>query len=79
MGKIEARLRGAACYPPASGVATAVGTYRAPVPPEVMVVVVRRYLRYALFSRDVEDLLLESGAEVDHVTVFRWVQRFTPL
>jgi hypothetical protein len=27
----------------------------------------------------VEELLAESGVEVDHVTVFRWVQRFTPL
>jgi transposase-like protein len=29
--------------------------------------------------RDVEELLAERGIEVDHVTVFRWVQRFTPL
>jgi transposase-like protein len=28
---------------------------------------------------DVEELLAERGVEVDHVTVFRWVQRFTPL
>jgi len=27
----------------------------------------------------VEELLVERGVEVDHVTVFRWVQRFTPL
>jgi transposase-like protein len=27
----------------------------------------------------VEELLAERGVEVDHVTVFRWVQRFTPL
>ena len=29
--------------------------------------------------RDVEELLAERGVEVDHVSVFRWVQRFTPL
>jgi transposase-like protein len=29
--------------------------------------------------RDVEELLTERGVEVDHVTVYRWVQRFTPL
>src|SRR3712207_6600469 len=29
--------------------------------------------------RDVEELLAERGIAVDHVTVFRWVQRFTPL
>jgi IS6 family transposase len=27
----------------------------------------------------VEELLAERGIEVDHVTVYRWVQRFTPL
>jgi transposase-like protein len=31
------------------------------------------------FYRDVEELLAERGIEVDHVTVYRWVQRFTPL
>jgi IS6 family transposase len=42
-------------------------------------VAVRLYLRYNLSYRDVEELLLERGVEVDHVTVLRWVQRFTPL
>jgi transposase-like protein len=36
-------------------------------------------LRFGLSYRDVEELLGERGIEVDHVTVFRWVQRFTPL
>jgi transposase-like protein len=40
---------------------------------------VRWYLRYALSYRDVEELLAERGIEVDHVTIYRWVQRFTPL
>jgi IS6 family transposase len=48
-------------------------------PPEVIVLAVRWYLRYGLSYRDVEELLAERGIEVDHVTVFRWVQRFTPL
>ncbi|MEV4826804.1 IS6 family transposase [Micromonospora sp. NPDC049257] len=48
-------------------------------PPEVIVVAVRWYLRYNLSYRDVEELLAERGIEVDHVTVYRWVQRFTPL
>ncbi len=38
-----------------------------------------RYLRFNLSYRDVEELLAERGIEADHVTVFRWVQRFTPL
>jgi transposase, IS6 family len=45
----------------------------------VIVVAVRWYLRYGLFYRDVEELLAERGITVDHVTVYRWVQRFTPL
>lgn len=39
---------------------------------------VRWYLRYGLSYRDVEELLAERGVNVDHVTVYRWVQRFTP-
>jgi hypothetical protein len=40
-------------------------------------VAVRWYLRYGLSYRDVEELLGERGVEVDHVTVYRWVQTFT--
>jgi hypothetical protein len=32
-----------------------------------------------LSYRDVEELLAERGITVEHVTVYRWVQRFTPL
>ena len=49
------------------------------VPPDLIVIAVRWYLRYSLSYRDVEELLAERGVEVDHVTVYRWVQRFTPL
>jgi transposase, IS6 family len=48
-------------------------------PPEVIVLAVRWYLRFGLSYRDVEELLAERGIEVDHVTLYRWVQRFTPL
>ena len=48
-------------------------------PPEVILIAVRWYLRYGLSSRDLEELLVERGIEVGHVTLFRWVQRFTPL
>jgi transposase, IS6 family len=47
-------------------------------PPEVIMLAVRWYLRYGLSYRDVEDLLAERGITVDHVTIDRWVQRFTP-
>lgn len=39
----------------------------------------RWYLSYGLSHRDVEELLAERGITVDDVTVYRWVQRFTPL
>jgi transposase-like protein len=45
----------------------------------MIVVAVRWYLRFNLSYRDIEELLLERGIDVDHVTVYRWVHRFTPL
>ncbi len=48
-------------------------------PPEVILLTVRWYLRYGLSYRDLEELLAERGIDVDHVNLFRWVQRFTPL
>ena len=48
-------------------------------PPDVITLAVRWYLRYGLSYRDVEELLAERGIKVDHVSIFRWVQRFTPL
>jgi transposase-like protein len=44
----------------------------------VILLAVRWYLRYGLSYRDLEELLAERGIDVDHVTLFRWVQRFTP-
>jgi transposase len=41
-------------------------------PREVIAVSVRWHLRYGLSYRDVKELL------ADHVTIYRWVQRFTP-
>ena len=48
-------------------------------PPDAIIVAVRWYLRFGLSYRDVEELLTERGVEVDHVTVYRWVLRFTAL
>ncbi|MFN0088748.1 MAG: IS6 family transposase [Acidimicrobiales bacterium] len=48
-------------------------------PPDVILLAVRWYLRFNLSYRDLEELLAERGIEVDHVTLFRWVQRFTPI
>ena len=48
-------------------------------PPDVIVLAVRWSLRFGLSHRDVEELLAGRGVEVDHVTVYRWAVRFTPL
>jgi transposase-like protein len=45
---------------------------------EVILLCVRWYCRYQLSYRDVEEMMKERGLEVDHSTVFRWVQRYAP-
>src|SRR6266540_2654966 len=47
-------------------------------PPEVITLAVRWY-RFGLSYRDVEELLAERGIEVDHVSIYRWVQRLAPV
>ena len=46
--------------------------------PEVILLAVGWYLRFSLSYRDVEELLAERGLLVDHVTVWRRVQRYAP-
>jgi transposase, IS6 family len=46
--------------------------------PEVILLAVGWCLRFSLSYRDVEELLAERGLLVDHVTVWRWVQRYAP-
>jgi transposase-like protein len=48
-------------------------------PSDVILLAVRWYLRFGLSYRDLEELLAERGIEVDHVSLYRWVQQFTPL
>src|SRR5438874_11730272 len=57
----------------------AVGVHRVRFPPEIIMLAVRWYLRFGLSYRDLEELLAERGIDVDHVTLYRWVQRFTAL
>jgi hypothetical protein len=53
--------------------ASAFAGYR--FPPDVILLAVRWYLRFGLSYRDLVELLAERGIEVDHVSVYRWVQR----
>jgi transposase-like protein len=46
---------------------------RLSLPLRVIIVAVRWYLRIGLCYRDVEEVPVERGVEVDHVTIYRWV------
>ena len=46
--------------------------------PEIILLNVRWYLRYSLSYRDLEEMMLERGLKVDHTTIFRWVQAYSP-
>ena len=46
--------------------------------PEVILLAVGWYLRFSLSYCDVEELLAERGISADHVTLWRWVQRYAP-
>ena len=70
---MESSTRPRPCPPPP---ASAFAGFRFPA--EVIVVAIRWYVRFNL-STATSRLLVERGVEVDHVTVFRWVRRFTPL
>jgi transposase-like protein len=71
-GAMRSRQHTCICPAPRSAFAG----YRFPA--DVITLAVRWYLRFGLSYRDVEELLAERGVEVDHVTVYRWVQRFAP-
>src|SRR5262249_49544184 len=45
----------------------------------IVILCVRWYLRYSLSYRDLAEMMAERGLSVDHVTIWRWVQRYAPL
>ena len=46
--------------------------------PDVIMLNVRWLCRYALSYRDLQEMMAERGVEVDHSTIFRWVQNYAP-
>jgi len=46
--------------------------------PEIILLCVRWYLRYALSYRDLGEMMAERGLSVAHTTIFRWVQQYAP-
>src|SRR5580704_11694510 len=45
---------------------------------EMILLCVRWYLRYGLSFRNLEEMMAERDLSVDHVTIWRWVQRYAP-
>lgn len=48
-------------------------------PKPVILYAVFFYVRYAVSYRDLEEIMAERGAQVDHATLNRWVVKFSPL
>jgi IS6 family transposase len=49
---------------------------------EIILLFVRRYLRYSLSYRNLEEMIemmMERGLSVDHTTIYRWVQHYAPI
>jgi transposase, IS6 family len=46
--------------------------------PEIILLNVRWYCRYALSYRNLEEMMQERGVEVDHSTINRWVLKYAP-
>src|SRR5436305_12601387 len=45
---------------------------------EIIILCVRWYLRFGLSFRNLEEMMAEQNLIVDHVTIWRWVQRYAP-
>ena len=45
---------------------------------EIILGCVRWYCKYGISYRDLEEMMIERGIEVDHTTLYRWVQRYAP-
>lgn len=45
---------------------------------EIILQCVRWYCRYGISYRDLEEMMEERGVEVDHTTIYRWVQHYAP-
>ena len=45
---------------------------------EIILWAVRWYCRYGISYRELEEMMGERGVTVDHVTLYRWIQRYAP-
>jgi transposase-like protein len=45
---------------------------------DIILTCVRWYLAYPLSYRNLEEMMAERGAPVDHSNIYRWVLKFSP-
>ena len=45
---------------------------------EIFLGCVRWYCKYGISYRDIEEMRQERSVEVDHITLYRWVQQYAP-
>ena len=45
---------------------------------EIILQCVRWYCKYGISYRDLEEMMEERGVDVDHTTIYRWVQHYAP-
>ncbi len=45
---------------------------------DIILWAVRWYCKYGISYRELQEMLVERGVNVDHSTIYRWVQRYAP-
>ena len=45
---------------------------------DIILWAVRWYCKYGISYRELQEMLAERGVNVDHPTIYRWVQRYAP-
>ena len=46
---------------------------------DIIIWAIRWYCKYGISYRDLEEMMGERGVEVDHSTIYRWVQKYSPI
>ena len=47
-------------------------------PTEIILLCLRWYCKYGISYRDLAEMMQERGVDVDHTTIFRWMQLYAP-
>ncbi len=45
---------------------------------DIILLCIRWYLAYPLSYRNMKEMMAERGVHIDHTSIYRWVQKFTP-